>query len=176
MLALSPGTGKRIAGIDPGLYGALAAIEGDLVLDAYDIPLIGDAPKQEIDVNGVIGWLKHYQPDHVFIENVRAMPSLPDKDGNRRGMGAASAFKFGFACGQLRACVVGLRIPLTLVEPAVWKRSCALKGGDKEGARQLAIRLYPDARDLMKFKKDHQRAEAILLARWGAIHRMPAAA
>ena len=166
----------RVAGVDPGISGALAVIEAGDVIDACDIPTMGDAAKREIDVLGVIGWLKHFRPDHVFIENVRAMPSLPDEAGNRRGMGAASAFKFGFAAGQLRTCVIGLKIPFSLVEPSSWKRACQLKGGDKEAARQLAIRLYPETHTLLRYKKDHNRAEAILLARWGSIHRMPAQA
>jgi hypothetical protein len=166
----------RIAGIDPGLSGAVACIGVDdnhlVVVDLSDIPTLGDAAKRELDDLSLIGWLKEFKPDHVYLENVRAMPSLPGADGERRSMGAVSAFKFGFVAGQIRTCVRGCKVPFTLVEPVRWKRATGLKGGleGKEQARQAAIRLFPDAHGALNLKRHHNRAEALLLARYGILH------
>jgi crossover junction endodeoxyribonuclease RuvC len=166
----------RILGIDPGINGGLAVIQqaGHLlqVVDLCDIPTIGDASRREINDLELIYLIKDFKPMHAYVENVRAMPSLPDGEGNRRTMGAASAFKFGFVAGQIRTCVRGCKVPLTLVEASVWKRKFALRGGleHKEDARQAAIRWFPAAQGLMNRKRDVNRAEALLIARYGALH------
>jgi crossover junction endodeoxyribonuclease RuvC len=50
------------------------------------------------------------------------------------------------------------------VRPNVWKRSLGLLGKDKEASRLKAMSLFPSA-GLMR-KKDHGRAEALLLAEY----------
>jgi len=57
---------------------------------------------------------------------------------------------------------------LTIVEPAQWKKFHHLRGGDKEGARQRALQLFPAAHALLARKKDHQRGESALIALYGA--------
>ena len=66
--------------------------------------------------------------------------------------------------GALEAVLACCEIPFELVEPSVWKRAHPLRGGDKEGARQLALQLFPAAHLLLARKRDHQRAEAALVA------------
>jgi crossover junction endodeoxyribonuclease RuvC len=60
--------------------------------------------------------------------------------------------------------LAALQIAYTTVRPAIWKRALGL-GKDKEAARLRAMQLFPAA-DLRR-KKDHGRAEALLLAWWG---------
>jgi crossover junction endodeoxyribonuclease RuvC len=55
----------------------------------------------------------------------------------------------------------------------MWKRALHLRGGDKEGARQYALQIFPHAHHLLSRKKDHQRAEAALIAYVGLQHLMP---
>jgi len=43
-------------------------------------------------------------------------------------------------------------------------RAPHLRGGDKEGARQYALLLFPSAHALLARRKDHGRAEAALIA------------
>jgi len=54
-----------------------------------------------------------------------------------------------------------------MVEPSKWKRHFHLQGADKEGARGLVIRLYPGAHHFFARKKDHGRAEAVLIGLYG---------
>jgi crossover junction endodeoxyribonuclease RuvC len=58
-----------------------------------------------------------------------------------------------------------LQIPYTPVRPVVWKKTFSL-GKDKEASRLRAMQLFPGA-DLRQ-KKNHGRAEALLLALYGA--------
>jgi crossover junction endodeoxyribonuclease RuvC len=80
------------------------------------------------------------------------------------GQGTRSMFTVGLGYGLWLGVLGALRIPYTAVRPAVWKRSIG-PSKDKEASRLRAQQLYPGA-DLRR-KKDHGRAEALLLASYG---------
>ena len=152
----------KFLGIDPGVHGALALIEiredGPCVVDAIDIPTIGVKAKERVNVHAVQEWILKHGPFRAFIERGQAMPR----------QGASSGYKFGRAVGAIEATVALCNVPLEIVEPSVWKRALKLKGKDKEGARQRALELFPHAQHLLTRRKDHQRAEAMLIAYFGA--------
>ena len=141
-------------GIDPGIRGGIAflfPVDGSLFV--YDIPTVGG----EVDVDTLAGILgTHGNIEMATIERAQAMPK----------QGVSSTFKYGVAYGSLRAAVTMCRIPYQLVSPRVWKRYYGLRS-DKEKSRALAIRLWP-GRDLFSRRKDHGRAEAALIANYGA--------
>jgi crossover junction endodeoxyribonuclease RuvC len=91
----------------------------------------------------------------AIVEHVGAMPK----------QGVASTFKFGQATGIIQGVLAANGVPLHYVRPTVWKKHFGLAGKDKEAARALAIRLYPDVTGLDR-KKDHGRAEALLMLEW----------
>jgi hypothetical protein len=70
---------------------------------------------------------------------------------------------FGVWLGILGA----LGLAHTRIRPSVWKRHLGLTS-DKEQARLRAMQLFPGA-DL-RHKRDHGRAEALLLAWYGWQH------
>jgi antirestriction protein ArdC len=82
--------------------------------------------------------------------------------GNKQG--ASSGFKYGRATGAIEAVIACCGIPMTVVEPSLWKKHHRLRGDDKEGGRQLALMLFPAAHALLARKRDHGRAEAALIA------------
>lgn len=146
-------------GIDPGLTGALAVLDDTLdVVALYDTPTLtlkaSRGTRQEYDLPGMVRLLQPYagHSAHVVIEESQAMP----------GQGVRSTFTTGLGFGAWLALLAALEIPYTRVRPAVWKRMFMLRGHDKEAARLLAQQLFPSA-DLRR-KKDHGRAEALLLA------------
>jgi crossover junction endodeoxyribonuclease RuvC len=57
-------------------------------------------------------------------------------------------------------------VPQVYVTPGKWKRFYGLSA-EKEKSRELAIQTWP-ASDAFRRKKDHGRAEAALLALYGA--------
>lgn len=63
----------------------------------------------------------------------------------------------------------GLKLPYRLVPPSVWKPAMKIQvtlQNPKEPARLRALELWPDRADLFTRKKDHNRAESLLLARY----------
>lgn len=147
-----------VLGIDPGLVGGCAVVDGDVLIDAIDIPTHGEKSKRRVDAAALQRWIKHHQPAHAFIERAQAFAK----------QGVSSGFNYGRAVGALEAAVECAGVPLTIIEPSVWKRRLGLPGGaeNKEAARQRAIQLYPGATQFER-KKDHGRAEAALIARYG---------
>jgi crossover junction endodeoxyribonuclease RuvC len=61
--------------------------------------------------------------------------------------------------------VATLGIPHTLVHPATWKAQIKLTGPGKNVYRAHAQRLYPQAP--LGRVMDHNRAEALLIAKYG---------
>ncbi len=149
---------------DPGLSGGLCFMRDRVILEIMDMPTLPDGTNRQVDVMAVCRRIDKYKPRLCIIENVQPMPSIPGKDGLRRGMGAASSFRFGFAVGQIRAVAVCYGMEVRLVHPASWKRWAGLKGPDKEQSRMKALELMPSAAPWLGLKKHHGRAEAVLLA------------
>jgi crossover junction endodeoxyribonuclease RuvC len=153
----------RILGIDPGVRGGLAIVEinngvAPRMIDAIDIPVTGVGAKERVDVLAIRTWILTHKRDHAMIERAQAMPK----------QGASSGFKYGRATGALEAVIACCEIPMTVIEPAAWKKAHHLRGGDKEGGRQRALQLFPAAHALLARKKDHGRSDAILVALYGA--------
>lgn len=147
-----------VIGIDPGLTGAVAVIaHGQAVV--HDMPVIGTSAtatvKRSVDAHGLARILK-IMPGTVWIERVNAFP----------GQGVASMFSLGHSFGVALGVAAALGYPTHLVSPAEWKRFFKL-GKDKELSRALASRLYPGVK--LDRMKDHGRAEALLIARYGAL-------
>jgi Holliday junction resolvasome RuvABC endonuclease subunit len=148
-----------LIGVDPGINGAAAALcpkRG--IVDAIDLPTIDDGKRREVDPWKLGQWMTVWHPKRIVIENVHSMPRE----------GVVSAFRFGMAVGAIRTVArVLLRAEPEYVEPMVWKAYFKLIGGDKEASRQLAMTLFPNpGYHLLTRKKDHQRAEAMLIAWW----------
>jgi crossover junction endodeoxyribonuclease RuvC len=163
----------KILGIDPGVTGALAIYDRDRSIASglrwviADIPVVGD-PKHELNAPALRDWLRRFSPDMAVLELVTAMPSIPGSDGKRRGMGAAGAFRFGGFFFSLKAVLACCDIPYTLVTPMVWKKFHGLIKSDKEASRTRALQLFPDQANFLSRKKDQNRAEAMLIAAYGA--------
>ena len=146
-----------LAAIDPGLTGAIAYVDESGLIDVFDLPVVDKRISsalfsemvRKVKVDGA-----YFPVKHVCIEDVHAGP----KDGR------VGAFKFGRTLGNLEACAATLHVPITYVQPATWKRKMGLMRQDKEASRRLAIDRHPDFADLLKLKKHHGRAEAILIA------------
>ena len=153
----------KILGVDPGIRGGCAIVmvrdsaKPDVV-DIIDIPTVGVGAKERVDALALRTWIELHRPDHAYIERAQAMPK----------QGSSSGFKYGRSVGSLEATVACCGIPMTIIEPTAWKKFHRLHGGDKEGGRQRALQLFPSAHALLARKKDHGRAEASLIALYGA--------
>lgn len=166
-----------LIGVDVGLGGALCAYgceddEGpSYIIDVIDMPTCEDGSRSEVDCYVVREWLERVsvtigKPARAFVENVQPMPSIPDESGHRRTMGAATSFRFGLAVGQIRAALIMFGIPVELVHSRSWKPHFQLTA-EKEPARQLVLQLFPQSAALFRRKLDHNRAESVLIAKYG---------
>jgi hypothetical protein len=143
---------RPILGIDPGITGGIATLWPDGRIDAYDIPTVDGS----VNIDALVRHVRAHAPRLAVIEKAQAMPK----------QGVVSVFKYGCAFGALCAATAVLEIPTHLVSPRKWKTHFGLDA-DKERSRALAIRLWPGC-GLFERKKDHGRAEAALIARYGA--------
>lgn len=151
-----------VAGADPGLSGAVAFFDTVTgALTVHDMPTHAlsrnGKAKRELDMVELARLVDAAGAGHAYIEQVGAMP----------GQGVSSVFAFGLAYGALRMAFAASFIPTTLVSPAVWKRALGAPA-EKDGARARASQLLPQHAGLWTLKKHDGRAEAALLAVYGA--------
>jgi crossover junction endodeoxyribonuclease RuvC len=164
------------AGIDPGISGAICSIDSESrEVSFWDTPILaiksGRTVKNQMDCHTAAAILQRLDRSKgllVTIEKVNAMPSIPGADGERRSMGATSAFSFGMGFGMWIGICAASELPYQLVHPATWKAALMRDATkEKDASRQKAMQLYPYvAKDLAR-KKDHARGDALLLAHYG---------
>lgn len=163
-------TSAIITAIDPGKTGAIAFLDpaDHAGASVFDMPVMADGV-EPIELHRLI--LANRATVGV-IEKVQPMPSQGEDKatGKRRPMGATSAFAFGGAFFTARTVLALCEIPLHAPMPGVWKKAMGLQGkaDAKEIARQRALELFPHLHVSLKRKKDHNRAEALLLALYAA--------
>jgi len=151
-----------ICGIDPGLSGALAMLDARTgELRVFDMPTFalarGGKNKREIDVVGLANLIAaDRHPGHTFIEQVGAMP----------GQGVSGVFAFGKAYGIIIGVLAARGVPMTFVNPRVWKKALGVPAA-KDGARARASQLMPTSAFWWPLVKHDGRAEAALIALYG---------
>lgn len=138
-------------GIDPGVSGALAFLSGANAA-VLDMP---NADGQVL-ADPLYGILADWHAETVYIEKAQSMP----------GQGVSSTFKYGVGYGVILGVCAARGIAVVEVSPAKWKKAMGLTGKDKEASRALACKLFPSVASKMMRKKDHGRAEALLIAEY----------
>ena len=149
-----------IIGIDPGLHGAVAVIDGSRVLLLEDLPVVQFSQgrtKYRVEPVQLADWLSEY--DGASLAVVEAVSSRP-------GEGVSSAFSFGYTSGVICGVLGALKIPIQRPMPSKWKRDMGL-GPDKDLSRARAIEVFPGMAHMLTLQKHHDRAEALLMAAWG---------
>ncbi len=160
-----------VIGCDPGLTGAISLLCSQRgLLECEDLPTCSNGQKtgkmlRWIDAAALQALLWDWSVRHGFaehsvhacIERPIPMPSMPSTT-------TASSFD---TFGVIRALVTGKISPkgMTVIDPSDWKKLFGL-GNDKDESIACAKRLYPDAGASLARKKDHNRAESILIGHW----------
>lgn len=153
-----------IIGIDIGLDGGFCIFDDGKMFAVYDIPTLnigsGKKVRREYNVHEIVRILRKHQYDDEIIaimENVHAFP----------GQGVSSMFKLGVGSGIWMGILASLGIPFEKVSPVTWKKAMLPgMGKEKDAARAKAIQLFPDVTHKLSKKKDHGKAEAMLLAEY----------
>jgi len=147
-----------IVGLDPGSKSAAFAIitfAGAFIHadDAGDLTCPDNVRRFADHLDG---YLSGSSAAFVVLEQVHAMPK----------QGVTSSFHFGQGYGALQGIVGAFGLPVTLVRPQLWKKALGLNS-EADKSLALARELYPAAANHLKRKRDHNRAEALLLAHYG---------
>lgn len=182
-----------VLGIDPDVSGALAMLEGregGWSLQIHDVPTVlervGTRTRRRHCPEGIACAIRNLElpPGCVaYVEMARPLPQ------NGRQGWYGSGFGYGVWMGALAAHGV----ETVAVHPHAWKKDMMLTKANqtdakettdvsvatgtnleplnrmalKDRSREIAAYVFPQVMDEVKRKKDHGRAEAVLLAAWG---------
>jgi crossover junction endodeoxyribonuclease RuvC len=155
-----------VIGIDPGLTGALALLRDEELLGIADMPTCSNGKEQgmvirKADARALANTLREWgagRSDEVMVA-VESQASMGTE-------GRSVLFSLGHTFGVIEG-VLGARGYMThFVRPQEWKKSLGLIRAGKDASREMALKLYPAQAKHLSRRKDHNRAEAVLLARW----------
>ena len=152
----------RVIGIDPGLSGAIAVLEDKKVLSIFEMPVMSEGKKNKRQLNSALlvniikQNMKKNEEIVVVVEQVNAMP----------GQGVTSMFNFGQTFGAIKGVCAALGLPIFFVRPSKWKKHFELINSSKDSSRTKAIEMYPNLSGQLAKKKDVNKSDAILIARF----------
>ena len=152
----------KILGIDPGLSGAIAILEDKKVVGIFDMPVMAEGKKNKRQLNSaqLVNIIKENIGNNdetaVVVEQVNAMP----------GQGVTSMFNFGQTFGAIKGVCAALELPIFFVRPSKWKKHFELINSSKDSSRTKAIEMYPYLSNQLSKKKDVNKSDAILIARF----------
>ncbi len=156
----------KFIGIDSGLDGAVAILPDGILIDTPTLTVEGKgrSKKREYNYRVMAESLREYRTIHTFentawcaLEKVHAMP----------GQGVTSMFKMGVGLGAWRGILAANGIPHEEPTPQRWQKVMLDgMGKGKDASRLRAIELFPHLADQLSRKKDHGRADALLLAEY----------
>ena len=153
-----------IIGIDPGISGAICILENKKIIEIYDTPTMIDGKKNKKQINGaqIANIIKNKIDNNkdkeivLVVEHVNAMP----------GQGVTSMFNFGQSFGVIKGICAALSLPIYFVRPSKWKKHFNLINSEKDASRTKVIEAFPYISSQLSKKKDGNKADAILIARF----------
>ena len=150
-----------IVGIDPGVSGAICILRHGKVTMTCDMPIMVDGTKSKRQVNAaelanILINEKIGEHDKIILESVSAMP----------GQGVTGMFSFGQSFGVIKGVCAALKLPLHLVRPVKWKKHFNLLNSEKDASRTKVIEMFPYISSEVSKKKDANKADAILIAKY----------
>ncbi|KAI6685427.1 hypothetical protein NL676_031340 [Syzygium grande] len=158
-----------VIGIDPDLSGALALLKSDesgfsaQVFDCPAVPvLVGKRTRRRLDPKSIVQLLRSLDAPigtKAYIEQ-----SIPFPNDGKQGWWSG-----GFGYGLWIGTLVSSGFSVVPVASSLWKNVFELSGSGstKDDSRRVASSLFPSLDDQLKRKKDHGRAEALLIAAYG---------
>lgn len=156
-----------VIGIDPGLTGACAVLDHNGLRAVFDLPTMeipGIGPKalvkRKLDGRALRRQLLETcaanEPVLAVVEAVGV--TGPGSQHSVQTQGSLLR-----TLGAVECALECLNLIVAYVPPKTWKGFYGI-AADKNAAREKALALYPDAP--VKRSKDHNRAEAVLIAHW----------
>ena len=159
---------KILIGIDPGLGGAVAAINAGSLepLEVMDTPVVVSEGKRLYDIGGMADAIRHmslFGDAVVILEQAQAMP----------GQGVSSTFSTGRGFGIWEGVLSALDVPYRTVRPSVWVKKvlAGTPGEGKARSIQFALRMFPGVELTPKGSRKPRdgRADALNMAFFGTL-------
>ena len=126
------------------------------------MPVMAEGKKNKKQLNSaqLVNIIKkntiHHEEIAVVVEQVNAMP----------GQGVTSMFNFGQTFGAIKGVCAALSLPIFFVRPSKWKKYFELINSSKDSSRTKVIEMYPALSSQLTKKKDVNKSDAILIARY----------
>ncbi|KDP43180.1 hypothetical protein JCGZ_22732 [Jatropha curcas] len=158
-----------VIGIDPDLSGAVALLKIDdsgFSAQVFDTPclkvLVGKRIRKRLDAKSIVELLRNFDAPvgtTAYIEQSSPFP----QDGKQ------GWWSGGFGYGLWIGTLVASGFSVVPVPSVTWKKKFELSGSGytKDDSRRVASTLFPSLSSSLKRKKDHGRAEALLIAAYG---------
>ncbi len=152
----------KVVGIDPGLTGAVAHLsDSGEVLALIDTPTAKVGTKTVYLAGEMARLIRRLTADDdalaAILEDVHPMPK----------QGVVSTGSIMRCMGLWEGILAAYAIPYELVSPQRWKKVMMNgMGKDKDASRIKALQLFPGVSSRLERKKDHGRAEALLIAEY----------
>ena len=160
----------HIAGIDPGLTGAVAVYDrdADKLIGVWDIPIfkeqVGRTERRRLDMpalRDLFTLLQTFDIKLIGIEKVQGWGG--------KGQSASAAFQFGYVYSKIESAAE-IAAPVAHARPDVWKMREKVPK-DERAIAKMACEAFPEHAARFAGPKGaplHDRAEAALLARYFA--------
>jgi crossover junction endodeoxyribonuclease RuvC len=153
----------RVIGIDPGATGAIALIDTDYPENTmvWDLEASISASTKTVSGRALAERLADtWSVECIFVEEVHA--NTMSYKGN---------FTLGMATGIILGVCTALERPVRRIKPKEWQKDMGLSNIDavfrKDAHRARAMEMWPHLSEQLKRKKDHNRADALLIAEAG---------
>ncbi|CAO2837408.1 unnamed protein product [Amaranthus hypochondriacus] len=159
-----------VIGVDPDVSGALSLLKFDcngiISAQVFDSPYVkvsvGKTCRKRLDARSIVQLLQSFDAPvgtTAYLEQSTPFP----RDGKQ------GWWSGGFGYGLWIGVLVASRFSVVPVPSSLWKKEfdLARNTSTKDDSRELAARLFPDLSSMLKRKKDHGRAEALLIAAYG---------
>ncbi|KAK1376258.1 Holliday junction resolvase MOC1, chloroplastic [Heracleum sosnowskyi] len=158
-----------VIGVDPDVSGALALLKTDhsgfsaQVFDSPHVKVpIGKQTRRRLNAKSIVQLLQSFNAPVGTIAYVEQSTPFP-QDGKQ------GWWSGGFCYGIWIGALVASGFSVVPVSSLLWKNAFKLSGSrsSKDDSRELASTFFPSASSLLQRKKDHGRAEALLIAAYG---------
>ena len=162
-----------LVGCDSDAGGALVVVRGPAPGVARRVVVL-DCPTVKVEVNGK-------QRTRLCVEAMVALVAsarIPrgtvahvEEGGVEFGFSAQTAFVQGYNFGLWKGVLASAGLDVRVVKPQAWKYALGLahKKSTKDESRAMAGAVFPSTTEQLRRKKDHGRAEALLIAAYGHV-------
>ena len=151
-------------GIDPGIRGAIAAINSTTleVIEVTDTPVVEGI----YDISGMAAVIRHLSLLGVAVVTLEQAQAMP-------GQGVTSTFSTGRGFGVWEGILGALDVPYRVVRPSVWTKKvlAGVSGEGKERSIRFALQMFPGCglTPTGSRKPRDGRADALSLAYYGTL-------